>query len=265
MKTLKIFGLLSLMIMLLTACKKDESTQNDELILGTWINTLINDQPVLTDDTFVMELKADKTEMYAVGFQLDENNFRWEENNTYTYTINDDVIAINGKDVLGKSYYMEFQIVLLDATTLKYTVPVFKIDGKSFPDNNTYTCSKVTVDLSNQFTGVWYGRSTTPGTADTAFHFWEYFADGNYNYYYQDESGNWIKKSDNEGRYFLYGDFFASNYSNDLISGGTGQAFECWNIYTDGNTMSWTGLRANNLVTSYEMEKVAAPPITQTK
>lgn len=263
MKTLKNLGLFSLMILMLSACKKDETNQTDELLLGMWINTLVNDQPVLTDDTFVLELKPDKTEMYAVGFQLDENNFRWEENSNYTYSLNDDRIIINGTDVLGKAYYMEFKIISLDASTLKYSVPVFTIDGESFPDNKTYTCSKINNDLSSQFTGVWYGKSTTPGTADTAFHYWEYFADGNYNYYYQDESGNWIKKADNEGRYFLYGDFFASNYSNDLISGGTGQAYECWNIATDGNTMSWSGLRANNLVNSYEMEKVAAPPVTK--
>ncbi len=263
MKPLKTLGMLSLIIFLLSACKKDETSRNDELILGMWINTLINDQPVLTDNTFVIELKPDKTQLYATGFHLDENNSRWEEHSSYIYTIIDDKITINGSDVLGKQFYMEFKREALDAKTLKYSVPVFTIDGEYFPDNNTYTCIKITTDLRNRFTGIWHGHSTTPGTADAAYHYWEYFADGSYHYYHQAEAGNWKKKTDNESHYFLYRDFFASNYSNDLISGDTGQAFECRKFTTNGNTMSWNGLRANNQVTSYEMEKVAAPSITK--
>jgi hypothetical protein len=53
----------------------------------------------------------------------------------------------------------------------------------------------------------------------------------------------------------------ASNYTNDLLSGGTGKAYECWNFVIEGDTMSWTGLRANDATTSYRMEKVAAPPV----
>ena len=135
MKTIKTLVILSLIVLMISGCKKDETSPTDELLLGMWINTLVNDLPVLTDDTFVLELKPDKTEMYAVGFQLDENNFRWEENNNYTYNLNDDRIIINGTDVLGKTYYMEFKIISLDASTLKYSVPVFTIDGESFPDN----------------------------------------------------------------------------------------------------------------------------------
>jgi hypothetical protein len=263
MKNFKIFTFLNMLIILLAGCEKDETTDYSKLVPGIWVNTLVNGQPVLTDATYVIELKTDNTEMYAIGFQLDENNFRWEENDSYTYTMNEDVIAINGTDVLGKSYYMEFKILSVDENTLKYSVPVFSIDGESFPNPNTYTCSKVSNDLSSQFTGVWYGRNTTAGTADSLYHYWEYFADGTYNYYYQDTAGSWIKKIDNDGHYFLYGDFMATNYTNDLISGDTGKAFECWNFTTDGSNMTWTGLRANNIVVTYEMEKVTAPPVTK--
>lgn len=121
---------------------------------------------------------------------------------------------------------------------------------------------KVTNDNSAAFTGVWYGRCTTEGAADSTYHYWEYLADGRYYYYYQDEHNNWIKKADNQGRYYLYGTFMASNYSNDLLTGGTGQVFECWNVAIDGNNMEWTGLRANNITLTYVMDKVQSPPQT---
>jgi len=254
-----------LVVILFSGCKKSETTNYNDLLIGTWVNQRVNDQPVLTDASFVVDFKSDKTEMYAIGFQIDENNSQWMENNAYTYTLAGDMITLTGTDLSGKTYYMEFKILALDETTLKYTVPEFSIDGVSYPDTHTYLCYKVTEDLSGQFTGVWYGHCTTPGTTDSLYHYWEYFADRTYNYYYQDESGNWIKKSDNEGRYFLYGNLLATNYSNDLISGGIGKAYECWDFGIDGNHMIWTGLRQNNVVASYEMEKVDAPPVWNRK
>jgi hypothetical protein len=108
--------------------------------------------------------------------------------------------------------------------------------------------------------GCWYGKCTTPGTNDTNYHYWEYFSDQTYYYYYQDDQGHWIKKSDNEGRYFLYGNLFVSNYSNDLVIGGKGKTFECWNFNIDGNNMIWSALRKNNQTESYQMTKVTNPP-----
>jgi hypothetical protein len=135
------------------------------------------------------------------------------------------------------------------------------IDDVEYPDPKIYTNKKVTTDLTSKFVGTWYGKSTTPGNADSSYHYWEYLANGHFNYYYQDDKGNWVNKPDNEGVYFLYGGLLASNYTNDLISGETGKAFECWNFRIEGSTMFWTGLRENGLVSSFRMEKAAGPPL----
>jgi len=262
MKKLNLLFILALIAMLFGGCAKDDDPNYAELLQGTWVNTLVNNQPVLTDASFAMEFKSDNTELYAIGIQVDENNKSWQENSNYTYSISGSLIAIDGTDELGNSMHMEFKIQSLNNETITYTVPNFSINGDVLSDANTYTCRRVSEDFSAEFVGVWYGHCTTEGTADSLYHYWEYFADGSYNYYYQDENGNWIKKSDNEGRYFLYGNLMASNYSNDLLSGGTGLAFECWNFTLDGNKMVWTGLRANNTIITYEMEKVASPPVT---
>lgn len=247
---------------LFAGCTNDDEPTHADLLKGTWVHTLLNGQPFLTDETFVMELRPDLTEMYAIGLQLDESNRSWVECTNYTYALVGDTIIINGTDVLNNAIHIKFLIKSLTNETMVLTVPTFSFNGIVSPNNNTYTMEKVTNDNSAAFTGVWYGRCTTEGAADSTYHYWEYLNDGRYNYYYQDEHNNWIKKADNQGRYYLYGTFMASNYSNDLLTGGTGQVFECWNVAIDGNNMEWTGLRANNITLTYVMDKVQSPPQT---
>jgi len=249
---------LAILCILLSACKKDEKINYSELLQGTWVNTMVNGKPLLTDDTFVMELKSDRTEMYAIGIKMDDNNKTWKENSSYRYTVNGDLITING--VNGVDSQLKMRIKSLKDGILTFTVEESIFNGKSVPDDKTYTLTKVNTDNKKAFTGVWYGKCTTPGTADSLYHYWEYFDDGSFNYYYQDKNNKWIKKSDNQGKYFLYGQFMVANYSHDLLSGGQGLAFEGWNYSIEGNKMIWTGLRQNNVTITYEMEKVPAPP-----
>jgi len=262
-KMLMVFTSLVVLMVLFSGCKKDDKPNYSELILGMWVNTHVNNEAILTDASYSMEFKSDHTENYAIGFQLDETNKAWQENDHYTYNVVGDLIVIDGVDILDKAYHMEFKILTLDQSTLKYSIQAFSIDGITIPISNIFTCKRIVDDLSADFTGVWYGKCTSDNTTDTKFHYWEYFSDGSYNYYYLDENNNWIKKSDNEGRYFLYGNLFASNYSNDLISGGTGLAYECWNFNIVGNIMTWSGLRENDIIVTYEMEKVDEAPTTR--
>lgn len=245
---------------LFTGCKKDKKTDYASLILGVWLNTLIDNNPVLTDNSYVIEFRSNQVESYAKGFVLDSNNKTWIENAKYNYTVDGDMIIIDGIDDPGNSFHMEFKILSIDQQILSYSVRKFIINNIEYPDQKIYNCKKMTADLTKQFIGTWYGKSTTPGSTDTSNHYWDYFANGHYDYYYRDGGGNWINKPDNEGFYFLYGDFLASNYTNDLIIGGKGKSFECWNISIAGDTMFWTGFRDNGLATSFRMEKAPGPP-----
>ncbi len=258
----KLFLACIIMSVVLSACKKDDETDYASLILGNWVNTHVNNELVLTDNSFAFSYRADGVQTFATGYVIDENNKTWIENDQYTYSVEGKKIIIDGTNTLGSLFHMEFDIQSVDQNNLTYSVGKFLIDNVEYPDNKTYTSKKITEDLNSQFVGTWYGKSTTPGSTDDSYHYWDYFADGHYDYYYQDSLGNWINKPDNEGVYFLYGDLMATNYTNDLISGGTGKAFECWNFDIVGNTMSWTGLRDNGLTASYQMEKVAGPPAT---
>lgn len=240
---------------------KNEDEDYSELIIGKWVNTHVNDEPIQTDASFVSEFRADLVEMYAAGVVLNQNNKTWSESEDYKYRIEGKKIIIDGTDILEDEFHMEFEIISLDENYLKYSISKFSINGVEFPNENTYTDKKVKDDHKPKFAGVWYGKCVTEGTLDTKYHYWEYFPDGSFNYYYQNELNSWIRKSDNDGGYFLYDNLFASNFSNDLVSGGTGKSFECWIFEIIGNNMTWTGLREGGKVVKYEMTKVSAPPV----
>jgi len=254
-----IFGFV-LCVAILTGCSKDDECDYSELLVGTWINTQVDAQSVLTDNVFVMQLREDGVEVYSSGYQIDANNRRWIENDDFRYEVKGKSIIIQGPGAVSGQFYMEFEIVSLDAENLIYRIPVFKIDNVSYPDSKLYSMKRVREDHRAKFIGTWYGRSTSPDNTD-GFHYWRYLPDGNFSYYYKDNLDHWVTKQDNNGKYFLYGDFFASNYSNDLLSGSVGLAYECWNIDLVGTTMFWNGLRANNVTTSFRMDRVSAPPV----
>lgn len=245
---------------LLWGCQKDDGCDYSQILLGTWINSQVDAEPVLTDKVFTMQFRNDGVEVYSTGYELDANNKKWIENDKFTYKVKGKSIIIEGPGAVSGQFYMEFEIVSIDAENLIYRVPVFKIDNVAYPDTKLYSMRRVKENLEAKFVGTWYGRSTSPDNVDS-FHYWQYLPDGSFSYFYKDNLGHWVSKVDNNGGYFLYGDFLASNYSNDLQSGAVGLAYECWNIDIVGTTMFWSGLRANNVTTSFRMDKVSAPPV----
>jgi len=257
---MKYFALICILgTLLFSSCK--EKTDYAGLLVGKWINSSVNGVPPMTNDIHFCDYRSDGVELYASGAQLDQNNKKWMVNDQYTYSVDGNIITIDGTDDQHNLYHMEFVISSLDENTLTHSVRTYSCNGVEAPDTKIYTYRKVTTDYQNQFTGIWYGRCTTPGTADINYHYWEYFANGRYNYYYQNEALQWNKKSDTDGGYFLYGNLMVSNYTIDLISGGTSKTYDCWNFNLDGTTMTWTGLQENNKTITYEMEKVVSAPM----
>ena len=256
----QVFQILVLFV-ILPGCSKTDEPGNLPLLKGTWVNTRIDEMNVETNRKFIMEL-ADEKEYYSVGVVFDTANKKWIDRRAYDYSLSDDRIMISGTDVLGNGVNIEMEIISVNSTDLVYRVNLFKYNGVEIPDNKTYTLKKVSKSLNDQIIGTWYGKATSAGSTDTDYHYWNYLPDGSYEYYYREAPGSsqWIKKEDNEGRYYLYDNLLATNWSNDIFSGVPGLDYECWEIDITGNRMKWTGYRDNGKVTSYEMERVAAPP-----
>jgi len=131
------------------------------------------------------------------------------------------------------------------------------MNDTELPDPAVYTCLKATKDYSSSLTGIWYGSDPSPGSTD---YYCEYMADGSFNYYYQDNEGNWLVDSDDESRYFLYGDLLVTNYTAARVADGNNKTYDCWTIHIEGDTMTWTRRMENNQILTYELERVETPP-----
>ena len=111
--SLIMMGLFVMAVFAVTSCDNNNEPSDDnnaELIIGTWVNTMVNNQDVLTDATFVLEFKLDNTESHNIGIEIDENNKSWQENSANTYSVSGDMISIDGSDNLGNAIHMECKI-----------------------------------------------------------------------------------------------------------------------------------------------------------
>lgn len=229
------------------ACESDdESSFDPDRLVGTWIQTHKDGQAVPTDDRFVTTYRSDGTEMYAIRGKANH----WVETDNYTYAFDGGILTIASGSTL-----LEYTAQKLTDSTLVYKVTKLIVGGTDLEDASVYTLRKATADYSSRFLGLWEGHETTDGLrGDT--HRWRYNPDGTYQYYHAQIGGAWKNKEDNSGRYFLYGDFFVSNYRNDANTGVAGNACEGWEISMEGDTMRWKALR-NGKTVSFAMSRVA--------
>jgi len=246
-----------LMSVLVWSCS-DQGPDYSGLLTGTWINTQADSVDVPTDAAFVMDYRADGVQMYAVGSALDAKNKTWTEQNFYRYRLRGNTITVTGNDVSG-DYYMEFEILGLDQTTLTYSVKEFKTGKVEHPDTLIYTCKKAGANIKDQLAGIWYGHSITPNTSDSAIHYLDYRADGSFSYYYQDQEGKWLKEPDHESRYFIYGNFLVNVY-RPVLSDGSFLTYDCWDIELNGNQLISKNLRKDGSIQVFEWEKADKLP-----
>lgn len=246
MNPCKIFVLAILIAMGTSACESDDETTLDpNNIIGTWVNQLKDGKEVPTDDRFVTTYRSNLTELYAIRGKANH----WTETDNYAYAFNNGIITIASGNTR-----LEYTTLELTESKLVYQVSKLIIGGVNLEDVSTYTLRKVTTDYSAQLLGLWEGHETTDGLSGPT-HRWKYNANGSYQYYHTQVGGQWQNKADNSGQYFLYGDYFVSNYKNDANSGVVGNVCEAWDIEIKGNTMSWKALR-NNKTYTFTMNRV---------
>lgn len=237
----------------LTSCSNKFASYPEDIV-GTWVCIAVDGEEVETDLLFTYTFDSQKKCVLGESLQV-ENGATWAVYK-YDYWVEKGVLHEERSDESG--YHRTKSDISFNGDLMYYKTYYFESAGEIIDDSHTYTLKRVKNDLSSLLIGMWGGRETTPGVTSQYDTYWEYLADGTYNYYYYDtDQEKYVKKEDNEGKYYLYGDFFVSVYTNDLLSGGTGPAYECWFIDTDGSKMTWKGLRSNGKTTSFSMTKVS--------
>ncbi len=256
---LKIF-IAATALLMTTSCQKD--TKYSELIIGNWIHTELNGKDVSTNDIFVLSFSKDKI-ILSRGYNIDDSHKEWAENEESTYSLKNGHIIFRSVNKFGTVNDIDFKIRKITKEKLEITVHYMAINGNKVLDYSTYTMSKGNSNHKKEILGLWEGRNVTPGvSADSKegeLHRWEYFADGSYKYYSKNELGVWVEKVDNQGKYFLYGEYLTSNWTNDYVSNKVGTAFECWEIDISDNstTMNWEGRRSSSKKVYFSMKKIS--------
>ena len=229
------------------ACDSGDDPEIDPShLVGAWVNTHKDGREVPTDDRFVSIYLPAGKETYAIRGPANH----WTETAGYSYAVGGETIA-----VAGHGTQLEYELLELSPSTLEYRVSRLVVNGQDLRDTAVYVLRKVQKDYSAQLLGLWEGRETTDG-ASGAVRRWKYNADGSYQYFHEQVGGRWLDKSDNSGKWFLYGDHFVSNYRNDANSGVAGNACEAWTISIDGDSMRWKALRGGKTRT-FSMVRVA--------
>ena len=103
---------------------------------------------------------------------------------------------------------------------------------------------KITDDYSQAILGMWECQGITGGeTNNDANARLEFLADGNYNFYREDDGGQWQAVTTREMQnYFVDGTLLATRWKNQ----GDDMAYEWWEISTvSGGQMQWDALRQN--------------------
>lgn len=261
----RLFFLLLSVCLMFPACSKDTSKYVTDII-GQWVLMDKNDEEILTDEAFALHFTSKKSQQYAIAYTFSETDKKWVESDGYAYQVNKDHIIISGDDSFGDHFEMDLHILKLNKDYMTYTVSNMTINGEKITDNAKYKLRKVTMSYKDAIVGLWEGKNVTPGVVpgskDDEVHRWRYNNDGTYVYYTRNDAGEWIPKEDNEGRYFLYGDLFATNWTNDYSTETIGTFCECWIIeilkYTDDKSiiMNWEGRRSNDRKTYFSMKKI---------
>ncbi len=256
-----VFWIAVLALCLCGCDKKEPKPDYSTEIIGTWIVVSADNRILPSDEMFVNRFESSGSELYAARMESDDGA-QWVEVPSISYRLDGDILYEEGT-LAGKHYSVKTRILIRDGAMACRELEC-KEDGVSLPELKTFAMYKTETDYRGDILGTWKGHETTQGVAPAAYDtYWQYLADGTYNYYYYDESlGGYVRKADNDGRYFLYGELFASNFTNDLLSGGQGPASECWRIFISGDEMSWVGLREGEKTTTFLLSRVAGPPPT---
>lgn len=245
-----------LALLALVSCNKENEKDYAQLAIGKWICTQIDGKDIITNKMFYMELKKDGEQLYAQSYAINDGvngQAQWMESDDYTYTIINNIITVTGKNPLDLSTRLVTEIQSVDETNLSYKVKSLTIDGTAIEDNSVYSFKKVNNQDASLMEGIWCGSSFDEK------HYWQYYKDGSFDYYcYDSITGKYLPKEDNNGQYFVYGDFMASNFTNNYDSQEKGTFNECWNFSIDEDTIHFRATRATDTeLTAYDVTRVA--------
>jgi archaellum component FlaG (FlaF/FlaG flagellin family) len=256
--------------LIFTACSKESKEQTDEAteaevtqeqiekdIIGTWIKSEADGQPVPTNEKSVYNIVSTTEAYTSVSRNVDDGTL-FNSNQKSEVVIDGNVVTITTTNSEGESFIHEFTITNISADEFtadkKFTHTLKGTDPLVNEYNATFV--KVSDDYSKDIFGTWEGRCTSEGSVfdDGQDHRWEYKDDGTFVYYVKDGE-NWVPSADEMNEYFVAGNLLCTRWTENGEENR-----EWWEISIDGDKMKWTALRegedGKTFTASFEMTKV---------
>lgn len=232
----------------------DEDIEKSKLA-GQWQSDKVNGQPVLTDETHILEFKTNPdVEMYASLYPATGIYGSWQEKDNYSYQIKGSKVTLSGHDT---DLIIEIQDI--DGDSFTYKTLELSINGKTVVDEKVYTMKRTANSIKEQLVGLWKGHETTEGVTSSEYDsYWDFASDNTFDYYfYENVNGTWKFQKDEDDSYYVYGNFIASNFS---LFGTTDIICQCWNAAIEGDTMVLSALRSNGSTQTYRLVRCAQLP-----
>lgn len=237
-----------------SGCGDDDNNKSpySQKIIGTWVSVETDGETVPTEETFINTFGSGSKEVYASVYKdLKE----WVIEPECLYQLDDDIMYEKWTAEDGTLSESKTRISIEDNVMTCNVLQLIKNGVIQEDGESTYVLKKVTSDYSEEFVGLWKGKETTPGVTKSEVYF-RFLEDGTYIYYY------YIKSSDSygvddSGKYYLYGDFFASHWDDEVM----GKGFECWNFSIDGNTMNWKALKSDGKEVFFTLNRASIAPV----
>lgn len=224
-----------------------------ERIIGKWIKTDKNGQPLTTDGKMVYDfVSATKAYMSASIDASPEVGTHWVDKLEVDIVISGNKLSIINYEDETKMV-VEFDVTAINANefTANHKVTI-TVDGKEvYSVKDVLRFTKVTTDYAAAILGTWECQEITGGeTYNDANGRLEFKADGTYIYYRRDNAGKWQAVTTREFQdYFVDGYLVNTRWKNVDEK----ENREWWEIASiSGDQMLWTALRQKTDGTMFE-------------
>ena len=231
----------------------------EENIIGKWILTDRDGQPVTTNEKAVYTFESDKKASISASFtSVPKAGERWLEEVPADVIISGDTVTLmsflDDETVAAE----EFTITDInsDEFSAKHEVAISNGSSEESSDEKAVRFVKVGADYKKDIIGTWEGRCTSVGATydDGQVHRWEYKDDGTYVYYIKD-GDKWVPSDNTLNEYFVDGNLLCTRWNE-----GKSKNHEWWEIAIDGDKMNWTAQRPDDgdktFTVTFEMTRV---------
>lgn len=220
MKTNKIVLLILSALIIVTGCKKFETSFNKELINGTWILNSIEDSNINTKESVVMVISEGRITIFHRQ-EIDTNNSIWKTSPIYEYIFDGKYLNIkssydNSGEIINNTFIVE---------TIQSNELSFKYEGKK------YTFYRPESQYTTSIIGTWQSLQYTPAELNDMPIKIEYKINGTYDFYSKSDN-QWIKTNE-KCKYYLYGNLIVFCYKiND------NSVCDIWKISIEEDTLN---------------------------